>query len=480
MQEVINFINSIIWSNALIGLCLLAGLYFSIRTRFLQVRLLKTMVKQIFKGKASDQGVSSFQAFVIAISGRIGTGNIAGVATAIAMGGPGAIFWMWVIAFLGASSAYVEASLGQIYKEVRGGQYRGGPAYYIEKGLSMRWYGILFAIATLVSTSFLLPGVQSNSIAAGMQNAFNIDPLYTGIGIAVFLGFIIFGGVKRIGKTAEIIVPFMAIGYILLAVFIILSNISEVPGIFKLIFTSAFGMEAGFGGIIGSAIAWGVKRGIYSNEAGQGTAPHAAAAAEVEHPAQQGLVQAFSVYIDTIFVCTATALMILFSGMYNVEDGKSGFIVENLPGVEAGTEYTQYAISHFIPGMGEAFVAIALLFFAFTTIMAYYYIAETNLNYMYSNTINPLVLLLLRSILLLMVVYGAVKSAGLAWDIGDIGVGLMAWLNIIAILLLRKPALLVLKDFEKQKKEGKMPVFNPKKLGIKNTEAWDTKDRENK
>lgn len=480
MQEVINFINSIIWSNALIGLCLLAGLYFSIRTRFLQVRLLKTMVKQIFKGKASDQGVSSFQAFVIAISGRIGTGNIAGVATAIAMGGPGAIFWMWVIAFLGASSAYVEASLGQIYKEVRGGQYRGGPAYYIEKGLGMRWYGILFAIATLVSTSFLLPGVQSNSIAAGMQNAFNIDPLYTGIGIAVFLGFIIFGGVKRIGKTAEIIVPFMAIGYILLAVFIILSNISEVPGIFKLIFTSAFGMEAGFGGIIGSAIAWGVKRGIYSNEAGQGTAPHAAAAAEVDHPAQQGLVQAFSVYIDTIFVCTATALMILFSGMYNVEDGKSGFIVENLPGVEAGTEYTQYAISHFIPGMGEAFVAIALLFFAFTTIMAYYYIAETNLNYMYSNTINPLVLLLLRSILLLMVVYGAVKSAGLAWDIGDIGVGLMAWLNIIAILLLRKPALLVLKDFEKQKKEGKMPVFNPKKLGIKNTEAWDTKDRENK
>lgn len=480
MQEVINFINSIIWSNALIGLCLLAGLYFSIRTRFLQVRLLKTMVKQIFKGKASDQGVSSFQAFVIAISGRIGTGNIAGVATAIAMGGPGAIFWMWVIAFLGASSAYVEASLGQIYKEVRGGQYRGGPAYYIEKGLGMRWYGILFAIATLVSTSFLLPGVQSNSIAAGMQNAFNIDPLYTGIGIAVFLGFIIFGGVKRIGKTAEIIVPFMAIGYILLAVFIILSNISEVPGIFKLIFTSAFGMEAGFGGIIGSAIAWGVKRGIYSNEAGQGTAPHAAAAAEVEHPAQQGLVQAFSVYIDTIFVCTATALMILFSGMYNVEDGKSGFIVENLPGVEAGTEYTQYAISHFIPGMGEAFVAIALLFFAFTTIMAYYYIAETNLNYMYSNTINPLVLLLLRSILLFMVVYGAVKSAGLAWDIGDIGVGLMAWLNIIAILLLRKPALLVLKDFEKQKKEGKMPVFNPKKLGIKNTEAWDTKDRENK
>lgn len=472
MQEVINFINNIIWSNALILLCLLSGLYFSIRTRFLQVRLLKTMVKQLFIGKSSSKGVTSFQAFVIAISGRIGTGNIAGVATAIAMGGPGAIFWMWVIAFVGASSAFIEATLGQIYKEVRGGQYRGGPAYYIEKGLGMRWYGILFAIATLISTSLLLPGVQSNSIAAGIQNAFSIPPLYTGIAVAVCLAFVIFGGVKRIGKTAEIIVPFMAIGYILVAVIIILMNIQEVPAMFTLIFESAFGIHASFGGIVGSAIAWGVKRGIYSNEAGQGTAPHAAAAAEVDHPAQQGLAQAFSVYIDTIFVCTATALMILFSGMYNTENGKGGYIVENLPGVEAGTEFTQYAISNFIPGMGNGFVAIALFFFAFTTIMAYYYIAETNLNYMYPNRINPIALFSLRTVLLLMVVYGAVKSAGLAWDIGDIGVGLMAWLNIIAILLLRKPALKCLKDFEEQTKAGKNPIFSPKKLGIKNTEAW--------
>lgn len=476
MQEVVNFINDIVWSNALILLCLLSGLYFSIRTRFLQVRLLKTMVKQLFLGKSSSKGVSSFQAFVIAISGRIGTGNIAGVATAIAMGGPGAIFWMWVIAFVGSSSAFIEATLGQVYKEVRGGQYRGGPAYYIEKGLGMRWYGILFAIATLISTALLLPGVQSNSIATGMENAFSIPPLYTGIGIAAFLGFVIFGGVKRIGKTAEIIVPFMAIGYILVAVVIILMNIQQVPAMFTLIFESAFGVEASFGGIVGSAIAWGVKRGIYSSEAGQGTAPHAAAAAEVDHPAQQGLAQAFSVYIDTMFVCTATALMILFSGMYNTEDGKGGYIVENLPGVEAGTEYTQYAVNNFIPGMGNGFVAIALLFFAFTTIMAYYYIAETNLNYMYPNIINPVILFSLRAILLSTVVFGAIKSAGLAWDIGDIGVGLMAWLNIIAILLLRKPALKCLKDFEEQTKAGKSPTFDPEKLGIKNTEAWGRKD----
>lgn len=476
MDGLINLINDIIWSNALIALCLFTGVYFSIRTRFLQLRHIKNMVRLLFTGKASKEGVSSFQAFAIAISGRIGTGNIAGVATAIAMGGPGAIFWMWVIAFLGASSAFIEATLGQIYKEVRGGQYRGGPAFYIEKGLGVKWYAYLFVGATLISTAFLLPGVQSNSIASGVQQAFEIKPLYTGIAVAGLIAIIIFGGVKRIGKVAEYVVPFMAIGYILVAVYIILINIQEVPAIFKLIFDSAFGFHAGFGAIVGSAISWGVKRGIYSNEAGQGSAPHAAAAAEVAHPAQQGLVQAFSVYIDTLFVCTTTALMILFSGMYNTEDGMGGFIVENLPGVEAGTEFTQFAIEHYAPGMGENFVAIALFFFAFTTIMAYYYIAETNLSYLYPNKINPLALFALRIVLVITIVYGTINSAGAAWGIGDIGVGLMAWLNIIAILLLSRPALKTLKDYEAQRKAGKKPVFDPEKLGIKNTEAWNKKD----
>lgn len=434
------------------------------------------MVRLLITGKASKEGLSSFQAFAIAISGRIGTGNIAGVATAIALGGPGAIFWMWVIAFLGASSAFVEATLGQVYKEVRGGQYRGGPAYYIEKGLGLKWYAYLFVGATLISTAFLLPGVQSNSIASGVQQAFDIKPIYTGFAVAALIGFIIFGGVKRIGRVAELIVPFMAIGYILVAVYIILANLQEVPGIFKLILDSAFGIDAGFGAIVGAAISWGVKRGIYSNEAGQGTAPHAAAAAEVSHPAQQGLVQAFSVYIDTLFVCTATAFMILFSGKYNTSDGKGGFIVENIPGVEAGTEFTQLAIEHYIPGMGEIFVAIALFFFAFTTIMAYYYIAETNLNYLFPNIINPTALFVLRSVLLATIVYGTINTAGAAWGIGDIGVGLMAWLNIIAILLLSRPALKTLKDYEAQRKAGKKPVFDPEKLGIKNTEAWGKRD----
>lgn len=289
------------------------------------------MLRLLFDGKSSDKGVSSFQAFAIAISGRIGTGNIAGVATAIAMGGPGAVFWMWVIAFLGSASAFVEATLGQVYKQVINGQYRGGPAYYIEKGLGIKWYAILFAIATVLSTAIFLPGVQSNSIALSMQNAFDVPVAYTGAGIVILLGLIIFGGVKRIGKVAEIVVPFMAGGYILMAIVIMILNLSEIPSVFSLIVRSAFDLEPAFGGIFGMAVAWGVKRGIYSNEAGQGTAPHAAAA-EVSYPAKQGLVQAFSVFVDTLFVCTATAFMILFTGKYIVASPSGGFLVENIPG----------------------------------------------------------------------------------------------------------------------------------------------------
>jgi AGCS family alanine or glycine:cation symporter len=313
MKEIIDSINAVIWSNALIFLCLAAGIYFTIVTKFLQVTHFKEMLRLLFKGQSSERGVSSFQAFAIAISGRVGTGNIAGVATAIAMGGPGAIFWMWLIAFLGASSAFIESTLGQIYKELNNGQFRGGPAYYIEKGLGIKWYAMVFAFATIMSTVLFLPGVQSNSIALSMNNAFDIPVHYTGIIITIALGLIIIGGVKRISKVAEIVVPFMALAYILMALVIIAMNIQEVPSMFGLIFRSAFNLEATFSGVFGMAIAWGVKRGIYSNEAGQGTAPHAAAAAEVSHPVKQGMVQAFSVYVDTLFVCTATALMILFT-----------------------------------------------------------------------------------------------------------------------------------------------------------------------
>ncbi|WP_425638248.1 alanine/glycine:cation symporter family protein [Algoriphagus yeomjeoni] len=472
MKEIVDAINAVVWSNALIFLCLAAGVYFSFATKFLQVTYLKEMVTLLFKGESSKEGVSSFQAFAIAISGRVGTGNIAGVATAIAMGGPGAIFWMWVIAFLGASSAFVESTLGQIYKEVNNGEYRGGPAYYIEKGIGKRWYAMLFAFATILATALFMPGVQSNSIALSMNNAFDVPVFYTGVVITAFMALIILGGVKRISKVAEVVIPFMAAAYILMAIVIISINITEVPAIFALIIKSAFNMEAAFSGVFGMAIAWGVKRGIYSNEAGQGTAPHAASAAEVSHPVKQGLVQSFSVYVDTLFVCTATALMILFTGQYNVVNPDGGFIVENLPGVAFGPEYTQFAVASQFPSLGAGFVAVSLLFFAFTTIMAYYYIAETNLSYLIRKTNNKWGIWVLRIAILAATFYGSIKTAEMAWTMGDIGVGLMAWLNIIAIILLRKPAFKALKDYQRQKKEGKDPVFIAKDAGIDNADFW--------
>lgn len=490
MEKAISTISSYVWSDFFILSCLLIGLYFSIRTGFLQVRYLKDMVRLLFKKKTSEEGISSFQAFALAISGRVGTGNIVGVATAIYMGGPGAVFWMWAIAFLGASSAFVESALAQVYKQKDGDEFRGGPAYYIEKGLGVKWYAILFALITILSTGFLLPGVQSNAISSTLATAFNftndvvhiggmeLTLSWVGLGIVALLAIIIIGGVKRLGQASEFIVPFMAGAYILMAVVIIGLNITQVPAVFKLIFSSAFGMDAAFGGIIGMTIAWGVKRGIYSNEAGQGTAPHAAAAAEVSHPAQQGLVQAFSVYVDTFFVCTATALMILFAGTYNVIDSNiangeaAHYIVENVKGVKADG-FTQAAVSHEFPGIGNHFVAIALFFFAFTTIMAYYYYAETNVAYIFKNKNKKLVIWILRIAFLFATYFGTIKTAKLAWDLGDIGVGLMAWVNLIAIVLLSKTAMIVWKDYVKQRKNGvEDPGFDPESLGIKNADFW--------
>ncbi|UYW02504.1 alanine:cation symporter family protein [Flavobacterium agricola] len=482
-SQFVDFLNAIIWSDVFIVLCIGTGLYFSFVTKFLQVRYLKDMVKLLFTEGSNDKGVSPFQAFSIAIAGRVGTGNIAGVATAIAMGGPGAVFWMWMIAFLGASTAFIEATLGQIYKVNVEGEYRGGPAYYIEKGLDKKWFAWIFAIVTIVGCLLFLPGVQSNSIADGLYNAFHIEHLNTGVLVAGLLALVVFGGAKRIGRVSEIVVPFMAGAYILMAVVIIVLNIGDVPKVFKLIISSALSFDATFGAIVGSAISWGVKRGIYSNEAGQGTAPHAAAAAATTHPVKQGLVQSFSVYIDTLFVCSATAFIILFTQKYNVVDSvnstesDSTYLVEYLPGVQAGAAYTQHAVSVYFPTIGSEFIAIALFLFAFTTAMAYYFIAESNYYYLSKYKKNVYLLWTMRFAFLASVIYGAVSDGGSAWKIGDIGVGVMAWLNIIAILLLRKPALIALKDYQEQRSQGINPVFNPEKLGIKNTTEWQEDDK---
>ncbi|KVT43581.1 alanine/glycine:cation symporter family protein [Burkholderia ubonensis] len=473
MEALVEFVNDVIWSPPLVFLCLGTGLYFSVRTRFVQVRKFVEMVRLMRSGKASSRGVSSFQAMVMSLSGRVGTGNIAGVATAITFGGPGAIFWMWVVAFFGASTAFVESTLSQIYKENREDQYRGGPAYYIEKGLRMRWYAIAFAIVTIIACGVLLPGVQANSIASAFGNSFGIGTPVTGAVLVVLLGLVIFGGVKRIARAAELIVPFMALGYILIACAVIALNVDKLPTVVSLIFTSAFGLEASFGAVIGLAVQWGVKRGIYSNEAGQGTGPHASAAAEVEHPAQQGLVQAFSVYVDTLFVCSATAFMILITGAYNVVAPAGRSIYRGVAGIKAGPGYTQHAIEMVLPGFGAAFVGIALFLFAFTTLIAYYYIAETNVAYLSRKLGGATSTLVLRIAILVATLYGAVQSASVAWSLGDIGVGLMAWLNIVAIILLQRPALKALWDYESQKRDGKALTFVPKTIGVVNATFWE-------
>lgn len=486
MENIVNAVNNVVWSNWLVYLCLGAGIYFSLRTKFSQIRNLKEMVHLLFAGEKSEEGISSFQGFCTALAGRIGTGNIAGVATAIAWGGPGALFWMWAIAFLGAGSAFAESTLGQLYKEKHDGQYCGGPAYYIEKGFGKKgWakaYGMLFAIVTVISIGILLPGVQSNSIAAAVNNAFGVNVTITGVALVILVGVVIFGGIKRIGSAAEFIVPFMGGAYILMAVIIIIVNIGYLPHVIALIFKSAFGAEATFGGIIGSTIAWGVKRGVYSNEAGQGTGPQASSAAEVSHPAKQGFVQAFSVYVDTLFVCSATGFMILMTDNYTTFNA-DGSVLYNAGTAytvdQIGPAYTQGAVNTLINGFGAAFVAIALFFFAFTTLMAYYYIAEVNVNYIIKRLTgkgNVMATHVLKVVLLGMTFYGAVKTSDLAWAMGDIGVGLMAWLNIIAILALSNIAMKCFKDYERQLKEGKASediTFDPVSLGIKNADFWE-------
>jgi AGCS family alanine or glycine:cation symporter len=490
MQEIIDQLNAVIWSPALVYLCLGAGLFFSIMTRFVQVRLFGEMVRLLASGRASERGISTFQALAVSLSGRVGTGNIAGVAAAIGFGGPGAVFWMWLVAFLGASTAYVESALGKIYKEVDEGQYRGGPAFYIEKAMGQKWYAWIFAITTIVACGLLLPGVQANSISTAAEVALgtgaviptelgdiSVTKIVTGTAVVFVLGVIIFGGVKRIAAFTQVVVPFMALGYIITACVIVALNFSQLPGVIALIFNDAFTPMAGFG----AAIGWGVKRGIYSNEAGQGTGPHAAAAAEVEHPAQQGLVQAFSVYVDTLFVCSATAFMILITGAYNVHGLDGAFLVQHLPEtLEANSPaFTQFAVDSMMPGVGKPFVAVALFFFAFTTLLAYYYIAETNVAYLKRTIDIPGMMVALKIVLMASVFYGAVRTANLAWGLGDMGVGLMAWLNIIAILIIfamANPALKALRDYEEQRRRGVTRyTFDPQALGIRNAHFWEKK-----
>ncbi|MDN6332449.1 MAG: alanine:cation symporter family protein [Micrococcaceae bacterium] len=497
MTAVIEWLNNIIWSSALVYLCLGAGVYFTIRSRAVQFRKIKAIFVQMFRGKSSNEGVSSFQALAISLAGRVGVGNIAGVATAIGFGGPGAIVWMWISALLGASTSYVESTLGQIFKErdPKTGEYRGGPAFYLEKAYRhtkarglFKVYGIVFAFVTVMAMSFMLPGIQSNAISGGLANAWNVPTWVTAIILVLIMGFIVIGGIKRIAHFASLAVPFMAVVYIIAAITTTLVNADQIGPVIELVFTSAFGIDAGpeaaFGGIVGAAVQWGVQRGIYSNEAGQGTGPHAASAAEVSHPTKQGLVQAGAIYIDTLLVCSATAFMILSTGMYrvfasageNVIGTGRGQMVDKIANTP-GEKWPQAGLDSLAHGFGASFLAISSFLFALTTIVAYYYMAETNLVFLLGRFKNKLIMSIgervLQVLILVAVAVGAIQASGSAWALGDVGVGAMAWLNIIGILFLQQPAFKALRDYERQVKHGLDPVFDPQALGIRNADFWE-------
>ncbi|WP_077927916.1 alanine/glycine:cation symporter family protein [Wohlfahrtiimonas populi] len=451
--------NSFIWSYILIIGLLALGFYFTFRTNFVQIRLFKQMLKLTVEKNPGSQGVSAFQAFTISAASRVGTGNIAGVALAIAVGGPGAVFWMWLIAIIGMATAFIESTLAQVYKVKDGDTFRGGPAYYMEKALGLRKLGVVFAVLLAITFGFIFNSVQSNTIAHSFASAFGFDYTAVGVALVVLTAIIIFGGVKRIVSFTQVIVPVMAVFYIGLAIYVLATNITKVPEMFMLIVTNAFGFNEIVGGGIGAAIMQGVRRGLFSNEAGMGSVPNAAAAANVTHPAKQGLVQSLGVFFDTIMVCSATAFIILLSGLYT-----------NVTPETTGVVLTQNSLAGQLGNWAQYFVAIAVMFFAFSSIIGNYYYGETNIEFINGNKI---MLLVYRLVVLAMVMFGAMINMQLAWDLADVFMGLMTIINLVIIFKLSKIAFAVSDDFNKQLKEGKDPVFKASSIkGLKNTECW--------
>ena len=449
----INGINEILWSYILIILLLGCAVWFSFKTHFVQFRMIREMIRVLGdstnKAHKGEKQISSFQAFAVSLASRVGTGNLAGVATAIAVGGAGAVFWMWIIALLGSSSAFIESTLAQLYKQKGKDSFIGGPAYYMRHGLGLNWMGILFAVLISVTFGFAFNSVQSNTICAALQGSFNFNPTIVGIVLTILTLAIIFGGIQRIAKVSSIIVPIMALGYVLLALFIVLFNITELPAVIKLIINSAFGWEQALGGSVGAALMMGIKRGLFSNEAGMGSAPNVAATASVSHPVKQGLIQTLGVFTDTLLICTCTAFIILFSGV-------------PLDGSINGVQLTQQALTIEVGKAGGVFVAIAIFLFAFSSIIGNYYYGEANIRFI---TSKKSVLHLYRILVGGMVMFGALASLDLAWSLADVTMGLMTICNLIAITLLSKEAFLLLQDYINQKKQGiKDPIFNKDKI----------------
>ena len=453
MTQWITSINDVLWTYILTIMLLGCAVWFTIKTRFVQFRMLGEMLRLLgestSKGEGKEHHISSFQAFMVSLASRVGTGNLAGVATAITVGGPGAVFWMWLIALLGSSSAFIESTLAQLYKVHGKTSYIGGPAYYMKKGLKKPWMGILFAILIIFTFAFAFNTVQSNTICAAFEQAFQVDHTLMGIILTVLTLMVIFGGIQRIAKVSSIIVPVMALGYILLALVIVGINFTQIPAVFKLIVSSAFGWEQALGGGIGAALMQGIKRGLFSNEAGMGSAPNVAATADVTHPVKQGLIQALGVFSDTLVICTCTAFIILFSGV-------------PLGGEINGVQLTQMALDTQIGSGGSTFVAIAILFFAFSSVIGNYYYGEANLRYI---THNKLIMTIFRLTTGAMVMFGALASLDLVWSLADVCMALMTICNLIAIVLLGKYAFRLLEDYREQKRQGiKEPTFTKDKM----------------
>ncbi|WP_422123978.1 alanine/glycine:cation symporter family protein [Planococcus sp. X10-3] len=449
--------NNLLWTYILIGLLLGLGVYFTIRTKFVQVRLFGEMFRVISEKKDGEKGISAFQAFTISTASRVGTGNITGVALAIAIGGPGAVFWMWMVALIGMATAFIESTLAQVYKVRDGEQFRGGPAYYMEKALGQRKLGIVFAVLLTLAFGFIFNSVQSNTIAQSFEDVFNIPDWSVGLGLVILAAIVIFGGVKRIAKVTQIVVPVMATLYLLVAIFIVITNITEIPAVFMLIVQSAFGLEEVVGGGIGAAIMQGVRRGLFSNEAGMGSVPNAAASANVSHPAKQGLVQSLGVFFDTIIICSATAFIIILADLYSTSEAEGILLTQDSLGVHVG-DWAPY------------FLAIAIMFFAFSSIIGNYYYGETNIEFINAHSGW---LTAYRFGVLAMVMFGAMAQVSLVWSMADLFMGMMAVINLVVIALLGGTAFKVLDNYMQQRKAGKNPEFYAKDIpGLKNTECW--------
>lgn len=465
LNNIITSINDALWAYLLIGALILCGLYFTVRSRFVQFTMIGDMFRQLVDSSSTHSGkkkhISSFQAFAVSMATRVGTGNLAGVATAIAVGGPGAIFWMWLIALFGSATAFVEATLAQLFKRPSSESFIGGPAYYISRGMHSKWMAGLFAVLITLTFGLSYNSIQSNAICGALNKAFGFDPLVVGCIITAIALFIAFGGIQRIARVSSIMVPVMAIGYFILALVVVIMNINMVPHVFKLIIESAFGFEQVAGGGLGMTIMVGVKRGLFSNEAGEGSAPNVAATADISHPVKQGLIQALGVFTDTLVVCSCTAFMVLVSGLYTTE------------GLE-GIQLTQASLESQVGSWGTIFVAIALFLFAFSSIIGNYYYGEANIRFLTDKKWPLTVFRILSGGAF--VFLGAVASFEFVWNMGDLFMALVTLCNLIALACLSKYAFKLLKNYRDQRRRGiENPVFHRSDLPevADDLEAWD-------